>query len=60
MVEVLTLRGLVTHYVLLLLDLPSRTVKIPGITTHPHEGWMLLMARNPTDAMSHSLDTFGT
>ena len=49
-VEVLTLRGLVTHYVLFILDLASRTVKIAGITTHPHERWMMQMARNLTDA----------
>ena len=49
-VEVFTLRGLVTHYVLFILDLASRTVKIAGITTHPHEGWMIQMARNLTDA----------
>lgn len=49
-VEVLTLRGLVTHYVLFILDLSGRTVKIAGISAHPHEGWMMQMARNLTDA----------
>jgi len=49
-VEVFTLRGLVTHYVLFVLDLASRTVKIGGITPHPHEVWMVQMARNLTDA----------
>jgi len=49
-VEVLTLRGLVTYYVLFVLDLASRTVKIAGITPHPHEAWMVQMARNLTDA----------
>lgn len=49
-VEVFTLRGLVTHYVLFVLDLASRTVKIAGITPHPHEMWMVQMARNLTDA----------
>jgi hypothetical protein len=47
--EVLTLRGLVTHHVLFVLDLASRTVKIVGIATHPHEQWMMQMARNLTD-----------
>lgn len=42
--------GLVTHYVLFVLDLASRTVKIAGITPHPHETWMVQMARNLTDA----------
>ncbi|HEY5759015.1 MAG TPA: integrase core domain-containing protein [Steroidobacter sp.] len=49
-VEVFTLRGLVTHYVLFILDLASRTVKIAGITPHPHEAWMVQMARNLTEA----------
>jgi putative transposase len=48
-VEVLTLRGLVTHYVLFILNLATRTVKIAGVTPHPHEAWMVQMARNLTD-----------
>jgi putative transposase len=48
-VEVFTMRGLVTHYVLFILDLASRTVKIASITPHPHEVWMMQMARNLTD-----------
>lgn len=48
-VEVFTLRGLVTHYVLFFLDLASRTVKIAGVTSHPHEEWMMQMARNLID-----------
>jgi transposase InsO family protein len=48
-VEVFTLRGLVTHYVLFILDLASRTVTIAGITPHPHEAWMVQMARNLTE-----------
>jgi putative transposase len=49
-VEVVTLRGLVTNYVLFFIDLASRTVKIAGITAHPQEAWMMQMARNLTDA----------
>ena len=49
-VEVLTLRGLVTYYVLFGIDLASRTVKIAGITSHPDEAWMMQIARNLTDA----------
>lgn len=49
-VEVVTLRGLVTHYILFFLDLATHTVKIAGITPHPRERWMMQMARNLTDA----------
>jgi putative transposase len=49
-VEVLMLRGLVTYYILFVLDLASRTVKIAGITSRPDEAWMMQMARNLTDA----------
>ena len=48
-VEVLTLRGLVTYYILFVIDLASRTVKIAGVTSHPDEVWMMQMARNLTD-----------
>jgi len=47
-VEVLTLRGLVTHYVLFFLHLESRWVEIAGITKHPDERWMKQIARNVT------------
>jgi putative transposase len=47
-VEVLTLRGLVTHYVLFFIRLESRKVDIAGITVHPNEQWMRQMARNVT------------
>jgi len=47
-VEVLTLRGLVTYYVLLFIHLESCKVEIAGITTHPTEQWMKQMARNIT------------
>ena len=36
-VEVLTLRGLVTYYVLFFVHLESRKVDIAGITVHPNE-----------------------
>ena len=38
--EVLTLRGLVTYYVLFFINLERRRVVIPGITVHPDEAWM--------------------
>ena len=47
-VEVLTLRGLVTYYVLFFIHLESRRVDIAGITVHPDEPWMRQMARNVT------------
>ena len=47
-VEVLTLRGLVTHYVLFFIHLESRRVDIAGITVHPDQQWMQQMARNAT------------
>ena len=47
-VEVLTLRGLVTYYVLFFIHLESRRVEIAGITPHPNEAWMTQIARNVT------------
>jgi transposase InsO family protein len=47
-VEVLTLWGLVTYYVLFFIHLESRKVDIAGITVHPDEQWMKQMARNAT------------
>jgi hypothetical protein len=46
--EVLTLRGLVTYYVLFFIHLASRRVDIAGITTQPDELWMKQIARNVT------------
>jgi hypothetical protein len=46
--EVLTLRGLVTYYVLFFIHLESRRVCVAGITVHPNEAWMKQMARNVT------------
>ena len=47
-VEVLTLRGLVTFYVLFFIHLESRKVEVAGITPHPNERWMKQIARNVT------------
>jgi putative transposase len=44
MAEVLTLRGLVTYYVLFFIHLESRRVDIAGITIHPDEPWMKQIA----------------
>jgi len=47
-VEVFTLRGLVTFYVLFFIHLESRRVEVAGITPHPNEAWMKQVARNVT------------
>ncbi len=47
-VEVLTLRGLVTYYVLFFIHLESRKVEVAGYTPHPNELWMKQIARNVT------------
>src|SRR5262249_59427463 len=46
--EVWTLGGLVTYSVLFFIHLGSRQVHVAGITPHPHEAWMVQMARNIT------------
>jgi transposase InsO family protein len=47
-VEVLTLKGLVTYYVLFFIQLESRRVCVAGITPHPEQQWMEQMGRNVT------------
>src|SRR5207245_8717318 len=47
-VEVVTLRGLITYYVLFFIHLNSRKVCLAGMTPHPDEEWMKQMARNVT------------
>jgi len=44
--EVWTLGGLVTFYVLFLIELDTREVHLAGVTSHPNEVWMMQMARN--------------
>lgn len=48
--EVLTLRGIVTYYVLFFIELGTRRVHLAGITEHPDETWMTKVARNLTMA----------
>jgi putative transposase len=48
-VEVCTMRGLVTQYVLFFIDIASRSVHIAGITPDPNNSWMMQIARNVTD-----------
>jgi len=54
-VEVWTAKGLVTHYLLLVISLANRVVTIAGITTRPDESWMLQMGRNVTDSQAGAL-----
>ena len=54
-VEVWTGRGLVTHYLLFVISLADRAVKIAGITTRPDEAWMLQVGRNLTDWQAGAL-----
>ncbi len=47
-VEVFTLRGSVTYYVLFFIHHETRRVDIAGVTLHPDERWMQQIARNVT------------
>src|SRR5947208_3362945 len=46
--EVWTLGGLVTYDILFFIHLGSRKVHLAGMTPHPHEAWMMQIARNLT------------
>ncbi len=48
-VEVWTHRGLVTYYVLFVMRLQTRSVRIAGVTTAPNEAFMKQVVRNLTD-----------
>ena len=47
--EVWTMRGLVTHYTLFVIDIVTRRVHIAGTTTNPTSTWVEQAARNVTD-----------
>ena len=47
-VEVLTLKGLMTYYVLFFIHLETRRVCLAGITPYPDQQWMEQQARNVT------------
>ena len=47
-VEVLTLRGLKSYYVLFFIHLESRRICLAGVTRQPDQEWMEQMARNVT------------
>jgi transposase InsO family protein len=46
--EVWTMAGLVTYYVLFFIRLSTREVHVAGVTPHPHQAWMIQVARNIT------------
>jgi transposase InsO family protein len=48
-VEVWRLRGLVTFYVLVVIELSSRRVHLAGVTPNPDTAWMMQIGRNLTD-----------
>ena len=48
-VEVWTKGGLVTYYLLFVMELKTRRVHFAGCTTNPNEAWMKQIARNLTD-----------
>jgi transposase InsO family protein len=49
MTEVWTLRGLVRHFTLFVIDIATRRVHIAGTTESPTSAWMEQIARNMTD-----------
>ena len=49
-IEVWTRNGLVTCYLLFVMELVTRRVQFAGCTPNPDEEWMLQVARNITDA----------
>jgi transposase InsO family protein len=49
-IGVWTRNGLVTYYLLLVMELETRRVHFAGCATNPDEDWMLQVARNLTDA----------
>jgi putative transposase len=54
-VEVWSLRGLLTFYVLFVIDLSTRRVTVCGMTTNPNDVWMLQVSRNLIDVESGAL-----
>lgn len=50
-VEVWTSGGLVTYYLLFVMELATRRIYFAGCTTNPDQPWMTQVARNLTDCM---------
>ncbi|MFH1921227.1 MAG: hypothetical protein ABIP48_15275, partial [Planctomycetota bacterium] len=48
--EVWTKGGLVTYYLLFVMEIATRRVSFAGCTPNPDESWMKQVARNLTDA----------
>ena len=48
--EVWTKGGLVTYYLLFVMEIVTRRVRLAGCTHSPNEPWMMQVARNLTDA----------
>ncbi len=56
-VEVWRLQGLTTYYVLFVIELSTRIVKVAGLTTNPDTAWMLQVGRNLLDCEDGALAT---
>ncbi len=54
-IEVWTKGGLVTFYLLFVLELASRRVQLAGCTTSPTHAWMMQVGGNLTDPLDGSL-----
>lgn len=54
-VEVWSWRGLTTHYVLFVIDLATRQIRILGVTVHPNADWMMQVGRNLLDVVDGPL-----
>lgn len=55
--EVWTLRGLVTTFILVVMNLKTRRIEIAGVTTQPDSAWIRQMARNLTNSHDGFLKT---
>ncbi len=56
-VEVWRLNGLTTYYILFVIELSTRVVKVAGITTNPDAAWMLQVGRGLLDCEDGDLAT---
>ena len=55
-VEIWTTGGLVTHYLLFVMELRRRRVHFSGCTANPQDYWMKQIARNVTDSFDGFLN----